>query len=480
MQRIPYVEGVENRPNVLFLFSDQHNARCLSAAGHPDVRTPHLDRLAAEGVRFSNAYVQNTICTPSRMSYLSGTYCSTHGYYGLYGPEPENLTSMHGWFRRHGWRTGALGKLHTPRYWLERQCQYVYDEFLQHPSYLEALGLYEANDNRNYHPNAGRGGASNLPLEHSCEWVQVKHFRRFLDQQIEPADRCNHPAPWMAWMSFARPHQPYTPSEPYASMYDPAAIHLPPTAETESAALRACRSSKKYGPFDEATLRHNVAAYLGCVSQVDGAIGLVLEALAERGQMDNTIIVYAADHGDHAGEHGMYEKKAGISARSICRTPLIVRYPSKVPAGRVREEIVESVDVLPTLCELAGLEAPSSVQGQSMLGLLGDEPQPIRPDALTENRLRKSLATPRYRYVANIGDEPDELYDLADDPWELRNRIDDPALADVARQLARRLRERLAEARRPVTAFRGGWLNHRHDEDGRLHPDSVRNLTPYD
>jgi arylsulfatase A-like enzyme len=281
-------------------------------------------------------------------------------------------------------------------------------------------------------------------------------------------------------MSFARPHQPYTPSEPYASMYDPDGIHLPPTAETESAALRYCRDSHRYGPFDEATLRHKVASYLGCVSQVDAAIGLVLDDLSQRGQLDNTIIVYAADHGDHAGEHGMYEKKAGISARSICRTPLIVRYPSMVAGGHVRDEIVEAVDVLPTICELAGIDAPTSAQGLSAVPLLGQQPRPIRADALTENRLRKSLATPRYRYVANIDDEPDELYDLVEDPWEQRNRIDDPALSGVARDLSRRLRQRLAEARRPVTAFRGGWLGHRYDQDGRLDADSVVNPTPYD
>ncbi len=480
MNQIPYVEGAADRPNVLFVFSDQHNARCLGAENHPDVRTPHLDRLAGEGVRFTNAYVQNTICTPSRMCYLSGTYPSTHGYYGLYGREPDRLTSAFAWFRAHGYRTGALGKLHTPRYWIERDCQYVYDEFIQHPTYLEALGLFDLNDNRNYHPNAKRGGTSNLPLEHSCEWVQVKHFRRFLDQHLEPADRCNRPAPWMAWMTFARPHQPYTPSEPYASMYDPSALHLPPVGEGESPALRAVRNVQKYGPFDEQTLRHHVAAYLGCVSQVDAAIGMMLDDLANRGQIDNTIIVYAADHGDHAGEHGMYEKKAGISARSICRTPMIVRFPPAVRANWTCQEVVESVDVLPTLCDLAGIAAPSSVQGRSMTPLLGDDPRPIRDDALTENLHRKALATKQFRYVANLEGQADELYDVQADPWEQRNLIDDPHHAETARRLGRRLRQRLVEARRPVTAFRGGWHGHRYDTDGRLDPDSLGPASPYD
>ncbi|MFW6287061.1 MAG: sulfatase, partial [Candidatus Sumerlaeota bacterium] len=473
MHRIPYNENAESRPNILFLFSDQHSARCLSCAGHSDVQTPHLDRLAAEGVRFTNAYVQNTICTPSRMSYLSSTYCSTHGYYGLYGHEPDApLLSMFEFFLGHGYRTGALGKLHTPRYWIEHHCQYVYDEFIQHPSYLEALDLHQQNDNRGYHENAKKGGKSNLPFEHSCESVLVKHFRRFLHEQIEPADQVpdyGYDIPWMAWVSFARPHQPYTPSEPFASMYDPEKIELPPVSETESPALRAQRQKRNVGsPEGESELRHFVASYLGVISQTDAGIGLILDELENSGHLDNTIIVYAADHGDHGGEHGLFEKKAGISARSITRTPLIVRYPKRVVSGAVREQVVEAVDVFPTLCELAGLQIPKALQGRSMVPLLGDHPEAIRRDALTENRLRKAIATGQYRFVANLEGESDELYDTLNDPFELKNLIDDPDCAEVSRDLQRRLLRRLAEASRPVTAFRGGWLGHRYDENNRL------------
>ncbi len=486
MRKIPYNENAKDRPNILFLFSDQHNARCLSCADHPDVQTPHLDRLAAEGVRFTNAYVQNTICTPSRMSYLSSTYCSTHGYCGLYGHEPQApLLSMFEYFLAQGYRTAVLGKLHTPRYWIERHCQYVYDEFIQHPSYLEALDLHQQNDNRGYHENAKQGGKSNLPLEHSCEFVLAKHFKRFLHQQIEPADKApagyDYTPPWMAWVSFARPHQPYTPSEPYASMYDPDKIQLPPTAETESPALRQQRQDPKVGsPKTEQELRHFVASYLGLVSQTDAGIGLILDELEKTGQLDNTIIIYAADHGDHAGEHGLFEKKAGISARSITRTPLIIRYPAKATSDAVRPQIVEAIDVFPTLCELAGLDIPKALQGRSMLPLLNDKPQPIRPDALTENRLRKAIATEQFRFVANLDSETDELYDTINDPYELNNLIDYPDHAETVQQLQRRLLQRLAEAPRPATAFRGGWLGHQYDENNRLDPTSTQNITPYD
>ena len=205
-------------PNILFLFSDQFNARCLSVAGHPDVQTPNLDRLAHEGVRFENTYTQNPVCTPSRVSFLSGLYPSTHGYYGLYGREPDQaMTSMFSYFREQGYRTGALGKLHTPRYWIEKDCQFVYDEFLEHPNYLEGAGYYDENDNRPFNGNRN-GKLSNLPFEHSCESVLVKQTVRFLRNLGEPADRGADDVPWFAWVSFARPHSPLTPSEPFASM----------------------------------------------------------------------------------------------------------------------------------------------------------------------------------------------------------------------------------------------------------------------
>jgi len=284
----------------------------------------------------------------------------------------------------------------------------------------------------------------------------------------------------MAWMSFARPHIPLTPSEPYASMYDPRSIHLPPFGDAESPVWRELREAQGNGTFDEPELRRKVAAYLGCASQLDAAIGMVLRELEERAELDNTIIVYSADHGDYAGEHGLHQKTHGIRARSICAIPLLIRFPSRVTAGRTCEEIAEAVDVFPTLCELSGGEAPLSVQGRSLLPLLGDDPRPVREDALTENMYRKSIATKRFRYVACAENEEDELYDQIDDPWEQRNLIHGSEHRGIIRDMQKRLHARLVSARRPITAFRGMWIGHRYDESGLLDPTSLGDLRPYD
>jgi len=460
-----------SRPNILILYSDQLNARCLSCAGHPDAKTPHLDALAASGVRFSNAFVQNSICTPSRMSFLCGLYPSTHGYYGLYGREPaESLTSLFRYFGRHGYRTGALGKLHTPRYWIERDCQFVYDEFIEFPKYLEGAGLYESNDNRRF-TGWKDGEASALPLEHSCEAALAKQTVRFIENLGEPGDRGDSEAPWLAWVSFSRPHSPITPSEPYASMYDPEELTLPPSANPEACTgqakwSRAILGSDKAAP-PEPLLRRVLAAYLGVTSQTDWGVGRIMQHLEQTGRIENTIVVFATDHGDYAGEFGLWSKTGGIRSSAITRTPLIVSSPGRVERDVATDEMAESVDVFPTLCELAGVEVPNHLQGLSLAPLLGPRPQAVRDSALTENALRKALTTKRWRYLLNIEGEPDELYDREADPWEMHNLANSPDHADVLSGLRRTLLQRLAAARRPVTSFDAAAWRHDYDIDGR-------------
>lgn len=459
-----------NRPNVLFLFSDQFNARCLSAAGHPDVQTPNLDRLAGQGVRFENAYAQSPICTPSRISFLSSTYPSTHGYHGLYGREPDApLTNLFRVFGEQGYRTGALGKLHTPRYWVERECQFVYDEFIEHPKYLEGAGLYEQNDNRRF-TGWRDGEASTIPLDHSCEMVLAQQTLRFIDNLGEPADRGPNDAPWLAWVSFSRPHSPLTPSEPFASMYPPDDITLPPSADPAVLARQPHRVRKvprTLKPPEAGELRKMIAAYLGLVSQVDHAIGVILDALTERGALDNTIIVFTADHGDYAGEYGLWSKWGGISSRAITRIPMILRSPDVNDAGAVRDGIVEAIDLFPTLCELSNIDIPDHVQGQSFAAMLDDASAAIRDNALTENAYRKALATEQWRFIANTGGLPDELYDQVNDPWETNNLINDPAHQETAHTMLRTLLARVVMARRPVTMFDHGNWRHEYDRDGR-------------
>lgn len=459
--------------NVLFLFSDQHNAKCMSFRGHPQVKTPYLDQLAEDGICFTNAYTNNPTCTPSRMSFLSGLYPSTHGYYGLYGNEPcFPMTNMFSYFREHGYRTGALGKLHTPRYWIERDCQFIYDEFIEYPKYLEGLGLYEKNDNRKFCGERS-GNTSYIPFEHSCESMLAKQFFRFLNNEGEPADRGDSSQPWFAWVSFSRPHKPYTPSEPYADMYPPEELILPPISKDEKDSVL-----QKRGAIQEGDLKGKVSAYLGLVSQVDTCIGDIMHRLSQTGQLDNTIIVYSADHGDYAGEHGLYEKKGGISYRAITNIPFIIKVPG-VQGGRTTSAIIEAVDLFPTLCELLDIPIVNTVQGISQKAVIDGTVDAIRESALTENPYRKAIATSQWRYIANIDGEDDELYHISEDPWELQNLINDPACQDVVLKMQRLLLERVVTARKPITTLNGFWHKHVYDRDGRIDLERCGARTPY-
>jgi arylsulfatase len=458
-----------SKPNVLILYSDQFNARCISALGHPDVKTPNLDRLCKRGVTFTNAFAQNPVCTPSRISFLTGLYPSTHGYYGLYGRDMEpHYSNVFSHFSKHGYRCGALGKLHTPRYWIEKDCQFIYDEFIEFPKYLEGAGLYELNDNRKF-TGLRDGKASTLPLEHSCEAALVSQFKRFEKNLGEPLDRGDSEAPWLAWVSFARPHSPITPSEPFASMYDPEKITLPPSADRNTWKNLSEWSSEvpgiKTGP-DQQTLRNMVAKYLGVVSQVDWGIGQILDYLEQNNALDNTIIIFTADHGDWAGEMGMWSKTGGIRGSGICRVPLIAVLPDGEAKGVVCDEIIEIIDVFPTLCDVSAIPMKTPLQGFSFENLIHGGTEAIRKDALTENAERKALTTKKWRFLSNLDGLKDELFDRENDPWETCNLIDDPANTEIRMEMSTRLLRRLAQARSPVVGYDKASWSHIYSEDG--------------
>ena len=216
--------------NVLMIVADQHLATCLAHEGHPQVITPNLDRLAAQGMRFRNAYTQSPICTPSRVSLLSGQYCHNHGYFGLAGPAPTHLPSFFSHLNGHGYRTAAIGNIHTPddpRNWLEGHVDLFLDydisiegERLDTPYYdmIRRFGLTDIEDMAfaEAHPEyAMEGFPSKLPFEMSQEGWSVDEAMKFMDGR-----RSSTRAPFCVQVSLQRPHEPFTP--------DPAILgHVP-------------------------------------------------------------------------------------------------------------------------------------------------------------------------------------------------------------------------------------------------------------
>lgn len=498
------------KPNVLFILSDQHNAKVLGHKGHPNVKTPNLDRLAGEGVRFDNAITQNPICTPSRVCWLSGQYCHNHGYYGLGGPRPAGLPTILGHFRCHGYRTAAIGKIHCPENWVEGDTDCFHEvcgcsvggRSAEYQAYLDERGVQEDHGSLYELGDEGRqsvdGRVSFMTYEDSMEAWSARKAMAFM------AECRDSGAPFFAHVSLPKPHQCYTPSEPFWSMYDAEQLVLPPNAEYEMKhkAPHLVSAAERWRTGDwtvfepktfEAGRLRKLHGYLGNISHVDHTVGELLDWLDEEGLAGNTVVVYSSDHGDYACEHGQMEKAPGICADAITRIPYIWRWPGNFSPGHVAEEIVETVDFAATISVLAGIDPPETGDGKDISHLLRGETGPVHDFGVTEFAWSRSLRKGDFRLVYYppemfAKDYPDgfgELYDLRADPWEMRNLYFEPDYADKVRELERDLVDWLITTTRPTTLLphvkeltdqRVMRFENAVNLDGKVPPDCIRKL----
>ncbi len=448
-----------DRPNVLWLMADQHNAGSLGAAGHPLVRTPNLDRLAESGVRFTRAYCNNPICSPSRISFAAGQYVHTHGFIGNDNFEhpsrnPDTLAAV---FRRNGWQTALIGKAHMIREWDReayehiRYCDLCDADRLNPLSnhyfrYLVELGLGDMYEDGALPPDhpviRNRCGTAQLPYEHSIEHWTGEETLAFLERR-------DSARPFFLHMSFERPHPHWAPAAEYADMYDPRRIQLGPDAADWWEKRWAGRPEfirrivqNRFGRFSLDEVRTMLARHFALISVIDMEIGRVLTWLENHGELERTIIVYTADHGDFAGDHGICDKNLGIY-ESIHRIPFILTYPG-APRGETRDSIIEAIDLFPTLCELAGLSVPGSVEGRSILPE-AEGRGPGKPFALCEwdfpapQQRVNALRTPRWRLVYYSHQAGGELYDHQNDPYEMTNLWSAPQYREVRLALLEQL-----------------------------------------
>jgi len=472
------------QPNVLLIVSDQHNAKCLGAAGHPIVKTPHLDGLAAEGVRFTNAVAQNPICTPSRMCFLSGQYASNHGYYGLGGPFPQSLPTILGHFRGHGYRTAAIGKTHCPGEWVRDDCDYWRGASVEsdHPvgtalshydRYLEAKGLLGERDDALY-PEQSRkdyqskdARCSRLSFEDSVEGWCVQEAQRFIAKSGDQ--------PWLMQVGLERPHQLYSPSKPFWEMY-PNDLPMPPNADIDMSLkpphMRKMRemcesTAQEESLFGEKTYealrRRKLRGYYGLVSQTDHAVGELLGFLRDRGLEQDTVVIYSTDHGEYACEFGLLEKAPGICGDAVTRIPFIWSVPGKARTGHVCDRSVETVDLATTIAALTGLPELTTGDGRDLTPLLQGEDIELHRVGVTENLWSKSVRQGPWRLVyypdGMFGpDTVGELYNLDEDPWEMKNLFYDPTHQPMIMKLKEELLNWLVTTARAVTVHPPGTV----------------------
>lgn len=467
--------------NALFILSDQHNAKVLGHAGHATAHTPELDRLAGEGTRFAVCTTANPICTPSRVSFLSGQYAHNHGIYSLCGPRPR-LPSILGHARAHGFRTGAIGKIHCPEYWVEDACDVFREvcggcsvnsnpEYVAHLRKRGLLPAYEASECRQtpYGQQTLDGYVSELPWESTPEGWSVREAIRCMREAQATGQ------PFLLHVSFPRPHQTYAPIRECWDLFPPERCPLPPNVDYDLAAagkgphliatVHGYRTSTDWIEFEPRTFAdarlRKLRGYLGSVAMVDRAVGELTAFLREAGLEGDTAVVYSSDHGDFACEHGAMEKAPGICADAITRIPFIWRVPGVTKAAHVVKEVVESVDMAATLCALLDLPTMPTVEGRNLTAQLRGADGDGDRIGVTEFAWSKSVRWQNWRLVRYpralfAAEHPrgfGELYDLDSDPWEMRNRWADPSCAAVRADLETRLADWLITTTRPVSSL---------------------------
>ncbi len=471
------------KPNILFVVADQHNAKVLGHQGHPSVQTPHLDRMAREGCRFETAITQNPICTPSRVSFISGQYPHNHLYYSLSGPNPGGLPNIFGHFRRAGYFTAAMGKIHCPEYWVEDECDVFHESnswqagsvvgrSAAYTRFLRERGVEQLEDHILL-PEFGERGRQTVEGRPSPLAFDESQEGWLADTAIRTMESARQrQQPFLLHVSFPRPHQCTAPCQEFWDLYQPNDLHLPPNADYDMKAAgkapHMITSAQRWRSGDwtllepktyEAGRQRKLHGYLGAVSQVDAALGKLLEHLRASGMAENTIVVYTSDHGDYACEHGIMEKAPGICSDAITRVPLLWWGPGRVAAGGVCKSIVELVDISNTLCALADINLMETSDGQDISPQLRGEPGDAERSGLTQFAWSKSLRRGKHRLVhyprAMFAEEHPsgfgELYDLEQDPWEMRNLYFDGDYRDLVDELRGELLERLITTTRPRT-----------------------------
>ncbi|MBN2088418.1 sulfatase-like hydrolase/transferase [candidate division KSB1 bacterium] len=485
------------RPNILFFMTDQLRYDCLGANGNQIIRTPHLDRLAKQSANFSHAFVQAPVCTPSRACFFTGRYAHAHKNRVNYTELDERETLLPKYLQNVGYETILVGKTHL---------YYQYPptpEAAKHTGY-NIVDLHDGVNNTDAYSSYAKWRAENDPQKDiyyrqlAQDVPELKRelterdnpFRSAIDKEftdtawigLRTRDYIRQYAkadkPFFLFSSFWKPHSPFEVPAPYDSMYNEVEFELP-QRETRETILKLpphvsrlilrneYRGRKAPYDMDEKQLQWIYRSYYGTISHIDHEVGQILKTLEETGQADNTIIIFTSDHGDQLLEHGLMGKNVLFDAS--VRVPFMIKYPNHIRPGQY-DDLVMSIDLLPTLFEMLGLAHPYNCHGQSLLPLIGnsDRAYESRNCVFCENVIPevfanvfnfekgqgvmgirhpdgKMVRTKRWKYnYYPKGFE--ELYDLKEDAGECKNLANDPQYRKVCDEMKSHLLDWLITA----------------------------------
>jgi arylsulfatase A-like enzyme len=449
-------------PNFLFLIADDHRHDAIGSLGNPAVHTPTLDALAAAGTAFTSTYIMgstsNAVCMPSRAMLLTG-----HSLFRVFSPNPSEVSpypmdpdipTFPQLLREADYRTYGVGKWHNEPELFARSFDGGGSIFFGGMSDHDAVPLHDFDPDGVYSSESmaiGDGFSTEMFVDTAIQLLRE-----------HPADQ-----PFCMYTAFTAPHDPRTPPAEFAEMYPPEEIELPPNFARrhpfDNGHLHGRDESLAAHPRDPDEIRQHIADYYGMISHLDAQIGRLLAALADSGHAENTIVVYTADHGLAVGQHGLLGKQ-NVYDHSL-RVPLIMRGPG-IPAGLRREGLCYLHDVFPTILDLAGVPAPDGCEGVSLVSALTGQDQEMHdciisafqrsqnsgPGDSTQRMVRRGNLKLIETRMADQTHR--QLFDVAEDPWEMLNLADDPVYADSLADLQRLLaleRVRLGDPATSIT-----------------------------
>jgi arylsulfatase A-like enzyme len=428
-------------PNLLFVFADQMRGMDMRCAGNSQMRTPTLDRLAAEGLRLTHCFATSPVCGPNRAALLSGQLPTTTGVVGNDLPMPIGIPSLGAVLAAAGYRTGYIGKWHLdgiprskftppgPRrhgfdFWAAYNCSHDY-----------------------FHPRYYRDSPELIETEGYEPVIQTDLALEYL--QTQPADR-----PFCLLLSWGPPHDPYDQvPEEYRRLYDPTTLELRanvrPEADNPLATGMECRRA--------------TADYYAAITALDSQLARLLNHLETTGKEKDTVVIFTSDHGDMLWSHGCLKKQTPYE-ESI-HVPFLMRWPGYVQAGSVRSTLTGTVDLLPTLLGVLGIDPPIGLFGRDLAEHwieFPSKPAQTPPEALfianyfvSDEAVQQAMPewrgvrTARYTYAERVGRLPWLLFDNLADPYQEHNLVGDPSNAQVEEMLRQALSACLARAEDP-------------------------------
>jgi arylsulfatase A-like enzyme len=442
------------RPNLLFVYTDDQRYDAMSVVQKeqgergrfPWFQTPNMDRLAAEGVRFRNAFVVCSLCAPSRAVSLTGRYNHVNGIASNFRPFPVDNVTHASLLRDAGYTTVYVGKWHMDSQ-RERPGFDHHYTYTGHARYRDPIFIVDGKD------TPTRGWIDDISTDYAIEFLKSQ----------KGSDR-----PWSMVVGFKSPHGPFEPPERAKDRFEGEQARVTPNLNTSAPYMGSAASRRAVDPAAKTVPA--ALNYLRCISAADDCLGRLLDALDELGMAENTVVIYTSDNGFYLGEHGLGDKRSAYD--ESLRVPLLVRYPAlgAKARGRVADEMVLNLDLAQTLLDFAGVPAPKEMQGRSWLPLLTGEGTAWRQswfyEYFAENQRNSrvpditAVRTTNAKLIKYPGhDDWTELFDLAHDPHETRNLYREPAHAALRAKLEAQ-HDRLAQElgyRVPEYVDRPAW-----------------------